>query len=232
MASAQASDDRAAAAPRPDRRALRRLDTIEEILEIALDLMARDGVGGLNMSDIARRLGVQPPSLYKYFPSRMAVYDALFLRGQQEHLEVVRAAVDAAEPGLAAIYAGQEAASRWGHANQALAQLLFWRPVPGFVPSAEAMAPSVEMVETFRGAVRAAVSRGELGQAAATAEGVALLSVVHAGVVTQQMANEPDASFDAGRFTSLINAATGMFVANFPPDPKRTTGTSKKGRSR
>lgn len=231
MTSAQADHDRAAATPRPDRRALRRLATIEEILEIALELMRSDGVGGLNLSDIARTLGVQPPSLYKYFPSRAAIYDALFLRGQVEHLEAVRTAVREAEPGLPAVYAGMEASARWSHTNQVLAQLLFWRPVPGFEPSEAAMAPSVEMVATFRGAVRGAVDRGELAPAAAKPGGLALLSIVQAGVVSQQLANEPDATFDAGRFTSMIDAATGMFVANFPPSTKRTTRPSK-GHSR
>ena len=76
-------------APRPlDRRARRRQETIEEILDIAEDVMAEEGVNGLSLAEVARRLGVQPPSLYKYFPSLMAVYDAIFLRGQLEHLEV------------------------------------------------------------------------------------------------------------------------------------------------
>src|ERR1035438_8733793 len=77
-------------APRPlDRRARRRQETIEEILDIAQDVMAEEGVNGLSLAEVARRLGVQPPSIYKYFPSLMAVYDAIFLRGQLEHLEVM-----------------------------------------------------------------------------------------------------------------------------------------------
>ena len=52
--------------------------------------MAEEGVNGLSLAEVARRLGVQPPSIYKYFPSLMAVYDAIFLRGQLEHLEVMR----------------------------------------------------------------------------------------------------------------------------------------------
>ena len=75
---------------RPDRRARRRQETIEEILDIATDVMTEEGVNGLSLAEVARRLGVQPPSIYKYFPSLMAVYDALFLRGQLEHLEVMR----------------------------------------------------------------------------------------------------------------------------------------------
>lgn len=39
----------------------------------------------------------------------MAVYDANFLRGQLEHLEVMRQAMTDAEPGLAALTAGLEA---------------------------------------------------------------------------------------------------------------------------
>ena len=72
--------------PRPDRRARRRQETIEEILDIALEVMAEEGVNGLTLSEVARRLGVQPPSLYKYFDSLMTLYDGLFRRGQEAHL--------------------------------------------------------------------------------------------------------------------------------------------------
>src|SRR5947209_2237701 len=120
---------------RPDRRARRRQETIEEILDIAQDVMDEDGVNGLSLAEVARRLGVQPPSLYKYFPSLMSVYDALFLRGQREHLQVVRDAMARAEPGLTAIHAGLDAGGRWSLQNRALAQLLFWRPVPSFEPT-------------------------------------------------------------------------------------------------
>ena len=76
----------------PDRRARRRQETIEEILDIAIDVMSEDGVTGLSLAEVARRLGVRPPSLYKYFPSLHAVYDALFLRGSHEHLADASAA--------------------------------------------------------------------------------------------------------------------------------------------
>ena len=62
-----------------DRRARRRQETIEEILDLAEAVMTEEGVNGLSLAEVARRLGVQPPSLYKYFPSLMSVYDALFL---------------------------------------------------------------------------------------------------------------------------------------------------------
>ena len=87
------------AGQRPDRRARRRQETIEEIPRHRLEIMTEEGVNGLSLAEVARRLGVQPPSLYKYFPSLMAVYDALFRRGQVEHLAIMRNAMSAAAPG-------------------------------------------------------------------------------------------------------------------------------------
>src|SRR5436190_9983221 len=108
--------------------------------------MTEEGVNGLSLSEVARRLGVKPPSIYKYFDSLMSIYDALFERGQRDNLDAMRAAMQDAEPGLDALVAGLEASCRWCLGHPATAQLLFWRPVPSFQPTAEAMAPSVEMV--------------------------------------------------------------------------------------
>ena len=66
-----------------DRRTRRRQETIEEILEVAIELMETEGVAALSLSAVARRLGMQPPSLYQYFPSKMAIFDALFQRGAE-----------------------------------------------------------------------------------------------------------------------------------------------------
>src|ERR1700753_190030 len=98
---------------RVDRRTLRRQQTIEEILDLAVAIMSEEGVNGLSLSEVARRLGVQPPSIYKYFPSLMAIYDELFLRGQIAHLEVMRNTMAKADPGLEALIAGLDASGRW-----------------------------------------------------------------------------------------------------------------------
>src|SRR6478735_10245102 len=121
-----------------DRRTRRRQETIEEILTIADDVITEEGVNGLSLSEVARRLGVKPPSIYKYFDSLLAIYDALFERGQRAHLDSVRTAMAQAEPGLDALAAGLEASGRWLLAHPATGQLLFWRPVPSFQPTPEA----------------------------------------------------------------------------------------------
>src|SRR6478735_4298610 len=120
-----------------DRRARRHRETIDEILAIADDVMTEEGVNGLTLSEVARRLGVKPPSIYKYFDSLMAIYDAFFERGQRANLEVMRAAMAGAKPGIDALAAGLEASCRWCVAHPATAQLLFWRPVPNFEPKPE-----------------------------------------------------------------------------------------------
>ena len=201
---------------RVDRRARRRQETIEEILDIATDVMTEEGVNGLSLAEVARRLGVQPPSIYKYFPSLMAVYDALFRRGQIEHLEVMRQAMDGAEPGLAGLTAGLEASGRWLLANRPTAQLMFWRPVPSYEPSAEAIAPSVDMVVLQRARLAEAVAAGQLGPGADSEEAVYLVSTLIVGVLSQAMANEPDLEWGQGRFTPTFPKLMKLFAAAYP----------------
>ena len=209
----------AGAPRRPDRRARRRQQTIAEILDIAAEVMTEEGVNGLSLAEVARRLGVQPPSLYKYFPSLRAVYDELFRRGQAEHLAVMREAMAAAEPGLAALTAGLEASGRWLLANRAIAQLMFWRPVPGFEPSTEAFAPSVEMVALQRAALADAVAAGQLGPGADSDEAVYLVSTLITGVLSQAIANEPGLPWGQGRFTPLLPRLIKLLGAAYPVAP-------------
>jgi AcrR family transcriptional regulator len=204
----------------PDRRARRRQETIDEILRIAVDVMSGDGVNALSIAEIARRLGVQPPSIYKYFESLMGIYDELFRRGQAEHVQVMRAAMANADPGLPALNAGLEASGRWCLAHRAVAQLLFWRPVPSFEPSPEAFGPSVEMVNLQRAAIIDAIASGQLGPADPD-EAVDLISTLIVGVLSQAMANEPDLEWGHGRFTPLFPRLMTLIPALYPTTTSR-----------
>jgi AcrR family transcriptional regulator len=212
-------DDSAAAVqdpPRMDRRARRRQETIEEILDIARDVMTEEGVNGLSLAEVARRLGVQPPSLYKYFPSLMAIYDAIFERGQIDNLTEMRRGMLGAEPGVPSLIAGLEASGRWLLANRAVAELLFWRPVPSFHPSDEAFAPSVEMIELQRGALADAVVAGQLGPTANDEDAIYVVSTLIVGVLSQAIANEPDLPWGEGRFTPTFARLMRLLPAAFP----------------
>jgi AcrR family transcriptional regulator len=178
--------------------------------------MTEEGVNGLSLAEVARRLGVQPPSLYKYFPSLMAVYDALFLRGQLENLAEIRKGMAGAEPGLDALIAGLEASGRWALANRAVAELLFWRPVPSFHPSGEAFAPSLEMIALQRRALADAVLAGQLGPDANDEDAVFVVSTLIVGVLSQAFANEPDLPWGEGRFTPTFERLMRLLPAAFP----------------
>lgn len=205
----------------PDRRARRRQETIEEILDIAADVMTEEGVNGLSLSEVARRLGVKPPSIYKYFDSIMGIYDALFERGQRDNLDVMRAAMEGAEPGLPALAAGLDASGRWALEHPATAQLLFWRPVPSFEPTPEAMAPSIEMVQLQRQALADAVHAGQLGPGADSDEALFVTSVFVSGVIGQAMANEPGRPWGEGLFSPLLPKLLPLLAALYPPEPAR-----------
>lgn len=190
---------------------------IAEALDHALELMAAEGVGALTVSEVARRTGIRGPSLYKYFPSRHAIYDALFARGLTAQLAAVRTAVEGLEPGVPSLRAGGRAVVRWAVENPELAQLLHWRPVPGFEPSPEVFAPAVEDMDHVRHQFAEAVSRGQLAASAATDDAVRLWTVVLSGLISQQLANQPGASFAEGDFSRLTDAAIDLFLSAHTP---------------
>jgi AcrR family transcriptional regulator len=194
---------------------------MEEILDIATDVMSEHGVNGLTLAEVARRLGVQPPSIYKYFPSIGAVYDALFERAATENLVVLRDAMARGEPGLDALATGLEASGRWVLQHQALAQLLFWRPVPGFEPSPDAFAPSEEIARLQQQAIADAVAAGQLGPDALEEAGV-MVSILIKGVLTQAMANEPHLEWGEGRFTPTFPKLMKLLPAAYPPPAARS----------
>jgi AcrR family transcriptional regulator len=199
-----------------DRRSRRRQQTIDEILDVSVALMETEGVAGLSLSAVARRLGMQPPSLYQYFPSKLAIYDALFQRGAEQIRDAQREArADAAAD--EELERGMVAFSRWCMENQVLTQLLFWRTVPGFTPSREAFAPAEEMVTDLKSYLQHAVDKGRLHQDAAGDEGIALFTSLTAGVLSQQLANEPQATYETGRFMKLMPTVLEMFYAHYRP---------------
>ncbi len=97
-----------------------------------------------------------------------------------------------------------------------MAQLLFWRPVPSFEASPEAIAPSVEMVDLQRPPCADAVAAGQLGPGAAD-EALDLVAR-HRGVLSQALANEPDVAWGEGRFSPLLPKLLDPLAA-FPPVP-------------
>ncbi|MHB8798151.1 MAG: TetR/AcrR family transcriptional regulator [Thermoanaerobaculia bacterium] len=84
-------------APRKRPAQARARETVEAILEAAVDLFSSKGYARTSTNHLAARAGVSVGSLYQYFPNKDAILTALLAR----HLEAVHDAVDAALPVLA-----------------------------------------------------------------------------------------------------------------------------------
>jgi AcrR family transcriptional regulator len=224
-----------------DRRHRRRLETIEEVLDHAVAIMTTDGVAGLSLGEIARRMGIRTPSLYVYFPSKHALYDALFARGAREIGQVVsdesaklladldkrpQRSIEEVLLDAAAVFV------RWAVEHPAYTQLLYWRPVPGFQPSAESFAPAIAMVEASKQRFEELQRRGLIRADASIEEVQRDWVVLMTGVVTRQLANEPQAGFDKGRFTSALSALIDMFAHHYGAQPSTHTRGSRHARQR
>lgn len=193
----------------------RRDATIEHALDHAQAIVAERGAGAVTVSEVARRLGMRSPSLYKYFPSLHSIYDALVARGNARVAAYIHAATQDTRPGLQRTLASSRAMVRWSMREPGLAPLLYWRPIPGFVPSQEAFEPSQQLWQQWRKDLTIAVQDGDLASSADSDGAMRMLTALLSGICSQQMANQPGASYDDGLFSSLTDTALEMFVAHY-----------------
>jgi AcrR family transcriptional regulator len=213
-------------AVRRDRRHGRRDETLREIVDVAVAVMAEHGAAGLSLGEVARRVGIQTPSLYGYFASKNAVYDAVFARGWSELREVLRGQreqVGSATDLVPYLLELGNAFVRWAVEHSAYSQLMFWRPVPGYEPSAESYAPAVEALGEARTIVATLQSAGLLDAQVDTDRLLALWTVLISGVVTQQLANAPHETYAEGTFAALVPDLVAMFVTQYGHAGVRTS---------
>lgn len=182
-----------------DRRAERRQETIEEIVATAWRLCRVEGLGGLSLRELATEVGMRPQSLYTYFDSKNAIYDAMyadgcrqFVAGQQRWELVGDARADLKT--MARYYV------EFCVQDPVRYQLMFQRTIPGFEPSAESFAISVGSLEAAREhLVSLGIDRpGDLD----------LFTAIGVGIASQQIANEPGGD----RWTQLVDDAVDMFI--------------------
>jgi AcrR family transcriptional regulator len=213
-----------------DRRQRRRLETIEQVLDAAVDVMAEQGVAGLTLGEVARRMGIRPPSLYVYFDGKQALYDALFERGWRllnAAMRERRDAVRALEP-AARMHAMADAFTRWAVEHPAYAPLMMWRPVPGFTPSPSAYAPAVEADALGRALFQEARDDGLFAPDADLDRAYRGWTAFVSGVISQQLANEPGAAFESGRFTTTLPDLVDMWLAHWRADPRPRNGNQEE----
>jgi AcrR family transcriptional regulator len=165
-----------------DRRAERRESTTSEILAAAWELAATQGLAGLSLRELAQKIGMRPPSLYWYFDSKNAIYDAMFLQGNRQLLARM-AEVDWPSDAKSILRVCARGFVEFCVEDAPRFQLLFQRTIPGFVPSPGAYALAVEVVEQMRARLAAAGLRDPAA--------FDMLTALVSGIAAQQIANEP-----------------------------------------
>ncbi len=200
----------AAALPRRDRRAERHEATRREILEVAWRLAAERGLTGWTLKDVADSVGMRTPSLYVYFASKNAVYDALFADGYRQLTEGA-AAIDRTGTPLDLLRRTAHYYVEFSVADAARYQLLFLRTIPGFEPSASSYEGAVAILDRSRAVLSAA--------GATKAKDLDLWTALVTGLASQQISNDPGGT----RWRRLTDDAVDMFVATRVVKPKRRT---------
>jgi AcrR family transcriptional regulator len=181
----------------PDARAARHERTAGEVLDAAWRLAEARGLTGFTLRDVASEMGMTAPSLYSYFDSKSAIYDAMFDQGNNRLLEAARgwAAADPPDLHLAArsfVEFCAEHPTRY--------QLLFQRVVPGWRPSADAYARALAVH---------ALMRESFGRLGITGDRhLDLWTALLTGLTDQQISNDPGGD----RWSRLVDEAVDMYL--------------------
>ena len=193
--------------PIRDRRAERREATQAEILDAAWALVREHGLAGLNLRDVAKAVGMQPPSLYSYFASKAAIYDAMFADGYRALLASRPAG--GAPTTVEGFKAGCRQWLAFATEDPARYQLLFQRTIPGFEPSAASMDLAVEALSWAADA---------LARIGVTDPGALdLYTALLTGLADQQISNDPGGD----RWVRRADEALDMFLAHVGPAKRR-----------
>jgi AcrR family transcriptional regulator len=158
-----------------------------------------NGLAALSLRDLARAVGMQPPSLYSYFESKDAIYDAMYAQGAQQFIDGWAAQASLPDDPLAALKAIVHYFVRFCAADFARYQLLFQRPIPGFEPSPASFKISQE------GLAQLGARLTSLG--VTDPESLDLFTAVGTGLADQQISNDPGGD----RWIRLIDDAVDMF---------------------
>jgi len=198
-----------------DRRAERREATLAEIVDAAWTLVRREGLAALSMRDLARLVGMQAPSLYSYFDSKHAIYDAMFAQGARAYLDEEALVVPTGDP-LADLQAGVRFFVEFCAKDPARYQLMLQRTIPGFEPSPATFALSIEGLNRLEARLT--------GMGITDHRSLDLLTAVGTGITDQQISNDPGGD----RWISLVDEAMEMFFHHVTKTNKTKQHTRTK----
>jgi AcrR family transcriptional regulator len=176
--------------------ALRRQAKVASIVESAWSLARENGIAGVSLHALAREVGMRQPSLYEYFDSKHALYDAMFADGNRQLLACLASLRLPREPRAALkVYLGAFVA--FSLEDPARHELLFLRHIPGFTPSPESYALAGEVLDGVVSLMNAAGVKRQ--------GDVDCIVAVTAGLVAAQLSNDPGGSRWTGHLNRLID---------------------------
>lgn len=162
--------------------AARREAKVAAIVEKAWELADKDGVAALSLHALARAVGMRQPSLYEYFDSKNALYDAMFADGNRQllaHLDAQRLPRDP----RSALKTYLAAFASFALERPPRYELMFLRHLPGFTPTPDAYAVAQQVL----GRIIALMHDAGVKRPA----DVDCLVAVIAGLIDAQLSNEP-----------------------------------------
>ncbi len=179
--------------------AQRRGAKIAAIVEAAWGLARQHGIQLVSLRDLAHEVGMRQPSLYAYFDSKNALYDAMFADGNRQLLTAL-SSIDLPTDPRAALKVYLVAFADFAVADPARNSLLFRRVIPGFQPSAESYAIAEEALGRLVAVMNAAgvVDAGDID----------CLVAMTAGLIEAQLSNEPGGD----RWLRHLNCMTDVLV--------------------
>ena len=187
--------------PTRDRKAERRAAVRREILDAAWDIARESGLTQITLRDVAARIGMQAPSLYTHFDSKMAIYDAMFAEAWDDYgsnLDELDAALSA-HP-RTALHQISHHFYDYAIADHPRYQLMNERVIPGFEPTAA----SYTLAERVYAHGAEILARAGLTEPA----DIDLWTAVLSGLATQQVSNDPGGD----RWVNLVDRAVDLLL--------------------
>lgn len=186
-------------------------------------LVHEDGLAALSLRDLARRAGITTPTVYAYFESKHAIYDAMFGQAAADFAAHVAEPFETDDPPKV-LLASARRFVEFCTADVARYQLLFQHIIPGFEPSPESYAPAVRALADAREllALNGFTDPRQLDM------WTALLN----GLVDQQISND----LGGDRWICLIDDFVTMFCnhcrSQRPPRTRQAARSRTKGATR
>jgi AcrR family transcriptional regulator len=171
----------------------------QEILSAAWDVARENGLAGLTLREVAARVGMRAPSLYSHFPSKNAIYDAMFGQAWLAY-EAHTADADLPAQPRAVLRVRARGFFEFAVADLPRHQLMNLRTIPGFTPSPESYAPAVRVMDGLR-SVMAGMGITDDGD-------VDLYVALVGGLADAQWANDPGGT----RYARLLDRAVDMYA--------------------